>query len=191
MKTRHFTIGIALVLLLAGAGNSAEVKTKHVRCTGSGTFADGVETRIDTNGDDLSAGLSQGLDNCNIGRFFWREVDEYQAPLPTPVTCPVGTDEFPVQQGHGVTTEEKTGDQLFYEYATNSLIVCLYPDLTFSVTFKGTYTGGTGQFANASGSYEGRATGKYLVFGEKGGVFGGFGQFSGTYSGTLTLPKGE
>jgi hypothetical protein len=191
MKTRHFTIGIALVLLLAGAGNSDEVKTKHVRCTGSGTFADGVETRIDTNGDDLSAGLSQGLDNCNIGRFFWQEVDEYQAPLPAPVTCPVGTDEFHVQQGHGITTEEKTGDQLFYEYAPNTVTLCLYPDLRFSVTFKGTYTGGTGQFANASGVYEGQATGQYLVFGEKGGVFGGFGQFNGTYSGTLTLPEGE
>ena len=191
MQKRSFMISLALVLLLAGAGNSAEVKTKHLRCTSSSTFADGVETRIDTNGDDLSAGLSHGLDNCNIGRFFWQEVDEYQAPLSTRVNCPVDTVEAHIQQGHGVTTEEKTGDQLFYEYAPNAVTLCLYPDLRFSVTFKGTYTGGTGQFANASGSYEGQGTGKYLVFGEKGGVFGSFGQFSGTYSGTLTLPKGE
>lgn len=191
MQKRSFIISLTLVLLWAGAGNSAEVKTKHVHCTGSGTFADGVETRIDTNGDGLSAGLSQGLDNCNTGRIFWQEVDEYQAPLPAPVTCPVGTDEFRIQQGHGISTEEKTGDQLFYEYAPNTVTLCLHPDLRFSVTFNGTYTGGTGQFANASGSYSGQAAGKYLVFGEKEGVFGGFGQFNGTYSGTLILPKGE
>ena len=38
MNIRHLTLGIGMVLLLAGAGNSAEVKTKHVRCSVSATF---------------------------------------------------------------------------------------------------------------------------------------------------------
>ena len=71
MENRSFIIGIALVLLLTGAVGSAEAKTKHFRCTFAATFVDGVETHIDTNGDGLSAGTDQGLENCNIGRLFF------------------------------------------------------------------------------------------------------------------------
>src|SRR5712692_9534773 len=181
MEKRSFIIGIALVLMLAGAADSAGTKTKHVSCTFSETFADGVETHIDTNGDGISAGLSQGLENCNIGRFFIQEEAEFQAPLPAPVTCPAGTLEIHLQQDHGVTTEEKTSDQLFFGAATNGVTECFNPaDGTFSFTAHGTITGGTGQFTGATGSFQSQGTGKFLVAGMKGGVFGGFGQFTGT-----------
>jgi hypothetical protein len=189
MNIRHFTLGIGMVLLLAGAGNSAEVKTKYVRCSFSATFVSGVETHLDTNDDGRSAGAHQGLENCNTGGFFFHEAAEFQAPIP-PVTCPAGTLEFRIQQEHGVSTEEKSGDQLFYEVATNEETLCLNPsDFTFSFTAQGTITDGTGQFTGASGSFESQATGQYLVTGEKEGVFGGFGQFSGTSTKTLNISK--
>jgi len=191
MNTRHLTIGFGLVLLLAGAGTSAEAKTQQVTCTFSGTFVSG-ETYIDTNGDGLSAGADQALENCNIGRFFTEEVSEYQAPLPAPETCPADTVELRLQQGHSVATKEKTGDQLFFELATNDATLCFNPsDFTFSVTAVGTVTGGTGEFAGATGSTEAQATGKFLVTGEKGGVSGVFGQFSGTSTWTLIFPDDD
>ena len=50
MQTRYFTLGIAF-LMLTGAVGAAEARTRHVHCKGAGTFVDGVETHIDTNGD--------------------------------------------------------------------------------------------------------------------------------------------
>ena len=190
MNRRHLTLGIGMVLLLAGAGNSAEVKTKHVRCTVSATFVSGVETHLDTNGDGRSASAHQGLTHCNLGRFVFHEVAEFQAPLPAPVTCPADTLEFPLQQLQAVRTEEKSGDQLFFAVATNEGTFCLQPsDFTFSATWQGTIIGGTGRFTGASGSFELQTTGKYLVTGEKEGVFGGFGQFNGTTTETLVILK--
>ncbi len=200
MKKHHFIIGIVLVLLLAGASGGVQAKnphdtkakTKNVSCTFAATFVSpGVETHIDTNGDGRSAGVHQGLVNCNIGRFLFQEEFEFQ-PLPSPpVTCPPGTARSSILvQAHGVLTEEKTGDQLFFEDAAGEVTFCLNPDLTFSFTEQGTFAGGTGQFTGASGSFDGQGTGQYLVFGSKGGDPGGFGQFTETVTGTLSLPQG-
>jgi hypothetical protein len=189
---RSFIIGVALVLL-AGTGVSAESKpkTQHVSCTFSATFNEGTETHIDTNGDNISASLLQGIANCNTGRLFFREEYEFNAALPAPVTCPAGREEFHLQQDHGVDTEEKTSDQLFYEFGPNGAISCVNPaDGTFTFTSHGTYTGGTGQFVGATGSFDTHGTGKFLVVGSQDGVSGDFGQLSGTLTGTLTLPKG-
>jgi hypothetical protein len=65
MEKRSLIIGIALMLMLAGTVGAAEARTLHPHCKGAGTFADGVETHIDTNGDGASATLDQGLENCS------------------------------------------------------------------------------------------------------------------------------
>jgi hypothetical protein len=189
MKVCDFTIGIALVLLLAGASNGDESKIKHLRCTFSGTFVSGVENHLDTNGDRRSASVHHGLVDCDIGRFLFDEEFEFLDPLPTPVACPTGTTEFDLLQGQVVLTSEQTADQLFIEDAAGGVTFCLNPDLTFSFTDHGAIAGGTGRFREASGSINGRATGKYLVTGSKNGVFGGFGQFTETASGTLHTPR--
>ena len=190
MNIRHLTLGIGVVLLLAGVSNSDETKTKHLSCTFAATFVSGVETHLDTNGDMISAGLHQGLVNCNIGRFLFQEEFEFQACQGAcPVTCPAGTAEFDLVQAHGVLTAEKTSEQLFFEDAAGASTLCLNPDLTFSFTEHATFAGGTGQFTGASGFFDGQGPGKYLVFGSKEGVFGGFGQFTETVRGTLNIPK--
>ncbi len=189
MNIRHFTLGLGILLLLAGVSNSDETKTKHLRCTFAATFVSGVETHLDTNGDGRSASAHQGIVNCNIGRFFFQEAFEFQNPLSAPVTCPAGTTEFDLEQAQVVLIAEKTGDQLFLEDAAGGGALCLNPDLTFSFTERGTIARGTGEFVGASGSIDGRGTGKYLVSGSKEGVFGGFGQFTETVTGTLNIPK--
>jgi hypothetical protein len=194
MNVRYLTLGPGIVLLLAGASANVtahDTTQRAVNCTVSATFTSGVETHIDTNDDGSSAGLPhQGVLNCNIGRFFFQELAEFQAPVVPPTSnCPAGTArEVPLQQLHGVATAEN-GDQLFFEAATDAGTFCPNPDLTFSFTFHGTFAGGTGQFTGASGSFDEQDTGKYLVSGAKEGIFGGFGQFTGTSTGTLILPK--
>jgi hypothetical protein len=88
-----------------------------------------------------------------------------------------------------VLSAEKTADQLFVANGAGEGTLCLYPDLTFTFTEHGTIAGGTGQYAEASGSFDGQATGKYLVFGFKEDVFGGFGQYTETVTGTLNISK--
>jgi hypothetical protein len=195
MEKRYFIIAIALILLAGAVSKATATGTttqqRAVNCAFSATFADGIETNIDTNNDKISASLAQGLENCNIGRFFFQGESEYRAPVPATPACPAGsTLEVRLQQGHTVATAEN-GDQLFVEYATDALTLCLKEsDGTFSFSGHGNHANGTGQFAGASGPFEVQGTGRYLAFGFKEGVFGGFGQFTGTVTGTLILPKG-
>jgi hypothetical protein len=189
MNIRHLTFGIGMVLLLAGASNSDETKTKQISCTFGATFVSGVETHLDTNGDTRSASVHQGIVNCNIGRFLFQEEFEFLDPLPAPVTCPTGTTEFDLVQAQVVLTAEKTSDQLFFADAAGASTFCLNPDLTFSFTEHATFAEGTGEFTGASGSFDGQGTGKYLASGSKDDIFGGFGQFTETATGTLNIPK--
>jgi hypothetical protein len=190
MKTCFILLGFALTLLLAGYVGGDDVQTKKVRCTFAGSFTDGVETNIDTNNDNVSASLSQGFASCNIGNSVVQVENEYVGPITPNTTCPGGTEEFHSVQNHSVATSVKNADQAFGEAAFITL--CLdptAPDLAFTYTAKVNYAGGTGQFAGATGSLDVQGSGKYLVFGFKNGVFGGFGQFSETDTGTLILPN--
>ena len=193
MRIHYITLGIAF-LLLTGVVGTANAKTQNINCTFAASFADGVETNIDTNSDGQSATLGQGINNCSFGRFFIQVETELKAQTSN-TTCPAGTLELHVVQNHSVWTEETSGDQLFWEAPH---ILCLdvsqYPSkLSFSYSGHQTVTGGTGKFAGTTGTMNLQGTGAYVVFGNKGGPsgpFGGFGQFTETESGTLTLPNG-
>src|SRR5262245_12652284 len=131
MEKRSFIMGITLVLLLAGAIGAAdsEPETRHVQCKGSETFADGVETHIDTNGDGASAVLGQGLENCTNGRFFFQEEVEWSS-RPVTSACPTGTTvELFIDSTHGqqrsASTDEETSDQLFGQITSATL--CFNP----------------------------------------------------------------
>ncbi len=186
MNRNFIPISTALVLMLAGAVGAAEARTQHYHCKGSATFVGGVETHIDTNNDGMSANVDQALLECNIGRLFFQGEIEYVGPLDL-TTCSQGTAEYHLVQQHGVNIEEKTSDQLFETGVTTTL--CVSPDLTVSATGHFSFTGGTGHFTGASGAFDFQATGKYLVFGFKDNVLGGFGQYTFTSDGTLTLPN--
>ena len=73
-------------------------------------------------------------------------------------SCPSGTAEFIYDYDEGIATQQPSGDQLFFSYSFARL--CLNQS-TGAFTFKGTadYTGGTGAFANASGSFKAKSSG--------------------------------
>jgi hypothetical protein len=186
METRAFIMGLALVLTLTGTVANAD-NTEHWRCTVSGSSVVGVETNLDTNGDDISASATQSIVNCGRFRFFVLTVNESPAPVPPTENCPAGsTEEYPLLQSHGVRIEEKTGDQLFTTYTSGAL--CVQPDSTFIFTGVGVFAGGTGQFNGATGTIDTQLAGSYLVAGSKGGNFSALSQFTGTSAETLTLP---
>jgi len=188
MRIHHITLGIAF-LLLTGVVGTANAKTQNINCTFAASFADGVETNIDTNSDGQSATLGQGINNCSFGRFFIQVETELKAQTSN-TTCPAGTLELHVVQNHSVWTEEKSGDQLFWA-ATPATTFCFDgSQLTVSYSGQANITGGTGKFAGASGIVNLQGTGTYLILGSKNGVFGGFGHLNETESGTLTLPHG-
>ncbi|MBI3756768.1 MAG: hypothetical protein HY267_02215 [Deltaproteobacteria bacterium] len=194
MRTYHLSIGLTLLMLTSVVGIS-EAKTRHMQCKGSTTFVDGVETHLDTNGDGVSAGSSQGIENCNIGRFFLQDEAEWIVQ-PTVTTCPAGTGlEYHIDQTGGqhrlIATDEKTADQLYIKITSAALCLSFSPPsfLTFTVSGQTENIGGTGKYTGASGTAQFRGSGSYLMFGFKGGVFGGFGQSNFTSEGTLILPN--
>ena len=194
MRTRYFTFGIALLMLtgVVGVGNA---KTLRTHCTGAGTGADGVETNLDTNGDGVSATLDQGIQNCNTGRSFFQEENEF-IHQSTVTTCPAGTtDEFHIDPAHGqnrgVATDEKTSDQVFSKTIASTLCVNAATG-TFTTSVQFEIIGGTGKAAGATGTGESHASGSVLAAGCKGGCpgpFGDFVQFTFTSDSTVNLPN--
>lgn len=195
MNGKYPTISTALVFMFAVVVGTAEAKTMKLHCTFSGTFANGVETNIDTNDDGASATLAQGVTNCSPGGTFLFQNESEWIPQPTVTTCPVGTtNEFHIDETTGqyrdVLIAEKTGDQIFSRIASGTLCInfSIFP-FQFTDSGHSEVIGGTGKFTGATGTYDFQASGSYLQFGFKNGVFGGFGQFTGTEDGTLNLPN--
>ena len=200
MHTHYVTVGLTL-LLLTGAVVAADAKTpQKVHCKGGGTFVEGVETNIDTDGNGVSAGTGQGAEVCNIGMFVFQEEQEW-IPRPVTAACPAGTtEEFYIDATHGqqraVATDQKTGDQLFAQITSGTF--CLdfssfpTPPFPFTVSGQNATTGGTGKYTGATGTGSFHTVGSHIQYGFKGGTgaFGAFGQFTFTADGTLTLPKG-
>jgi hypothetical protein len=186
MEARAFILGLALVLMLTGTGANAD-DTQPLHCTVSGSSVVGMETNLDTNGDDISASATQSMMHCGRFRFFVQSVNESPEPVPPTENCPVGsTLEYPPLQSHGVRIEERTGDQLFARYTSGAL--CVQPDATFTFTGTGVFAGGMGRFSGATGIITTQLAGSYLVAGSKGGIFSALIQFTGTSTETLTLP---
>jgi len=204
MRTQYLTLGMTL-LMLTGAVVTADAKTLQTHCKGGGTFTSGVETNIDTNGDGQSAGLEQGASVCNIGSFVFQQETEY-VQRPVSSACPKGTtDEFYIDATHGqdrsVSTDEDTGDQLFGKITSATLCINFSsfptPPFPFTVSGQQEAIGGTGKYTSATGSGSFHTVGNYLAFGCKGACpgppfpVGGFGQFTVTTDGTLTLPNSD
>jgi hypothetical protein len=188
------TLGLAL-FILTGLVSHAAAKTRHLKCTIAGTFADGVETNIDTNGDNVSATLDQGTFNCSGSNGVFQEEAEW-IPQPTITNCPnvPGMIEFHIDPTQGqqraVQTNSKTGDQTFTQLTSGTLCLSTFTGQTTGRS-EGVYIGGTGRAAGATGTFTSQTTGSYLAVGFKNGVFGGFGQFTGTVDATLILPNGN
>jgi len=179
MQNRYFTISIALVLMLAGAVSRAEAKSRHFVSHYGGSAVDGV---IDTNGDGMTANVFTGIWNTNLGRFLNQGEGESLPQLKTNVSCPAGTAEVPLLQGHDVLTQQSTGEQLFLTHTSGA--TCFdFTTLTFTYHSQGTFSGGTGRFVHAAGPFENNGTGSVLVFDPQ---FHTLLNTAGTLTGTLS-----
>ncbi len=191
MRMHYWAFGLT-VLLFTGAVLVAEADTQQFHCKGGGTFTDGVETNIDTNGDGVSATVDQGAEVCNTGNAIFQEEAEWIQQTAVSADCPAGTTlELRITPTNGgqhraVFTDTGTGDQAFSQMT--SAIQCFNEStLKFTGHGQGIIVGGTGKNTGASGTFTSHFTGSYRQVGFKNGVFGGFGQFTFTLNGTLIL----
>ena len=181
MKHRSFTISvIALVLLLAGGLSRAEAKSRHFVSHQAGSGVDGV---IDTNNDGMTASTFTGIANTTLGRFLFQGESESLPALATNVSCPAGTAELPLLQALDVLTQERTGEQLFVSHTAGAACVDL-TTLTFTFHTQGSFSGSTGRFVHAAGTFENNGTGRILVFDLP--AFHALLNTTGTVTGTLS-----
>jgi hypothetical protein len=186
MSIIHLTIGIGTVLILAGSLSRADAAQIPLKGTFSGTF---VNSQIDTNNDGRKASLGTRGMKGTFGPATGQAMLEYASP--SPGTCPNGNAGVILTlvpgTGHDVARLTSTGDLIIGEYTAGALCVDTSTGIQF-FTLTEQVTGGTGRFAEAKGSITITGTSMRL-FADAAGNF--FGTSSGTYEGTLILPKGE
>jgi len=182
--------------MLTGFVSHAIAETRKLKCTVASTFTDGVETHIDTNGDNASATLDQGAFKCNGSSGIFQEEAEWirQSTVTSCPNVPSMLEFHIIDQTQGqqrsVATDSKTGDQTFSQVTSGTLC---FDTATgqITITTTGIYLGGTGKAAGTTGTFTSKASGSYLIYGFKDGVFGGFGQFTGTVDSTVNFPNGN
>lgn len=187
MNTSRLAIGVATALVMAVGIGRAQAKELPYKESFSGTF---VSTEFDSNGDGVSGALELVEGKSTLGPFTLQGIGEFRNPNapnpPPPCTLPNGESGFEVVPLPTpiVHRFQSSGDLLFAELSSGSLCFALATtDQSFKVT--ATITGGTGRFADATGSIEVEGTAKVLG-GDAAGHF--FGAQSGKATGTIILP---
>ncbi len=95
--------------------------------------------------------------------------------------CPVGTGELPLLVNRLTLAQGSTGDQIVGQI--DSAVTCVDPDTgTFTMSGSARITGGTGQFAGATGNFDLDLTGAALA--SSGNRV--FIRLSGPFKGTIT-----
>jgi hypothetical protein len=181
MQLHKLAIGMTVRFILSVAAGSVEAKQIKVKGSFSGSFS---PSDFDFNQDGQKADSNFVTGTGALRRFTGQGQSEYQLPLPAPVTCPSDTVEVPLMGSNAVSTDTRTGDQLWSFSGSGTLCVNLS---TGVFTFQGTYDyfGGTGRFTGASGSVQVKSTGLFHVCDPANRCFG---NATGTFTGTIILP---
>lgn len=117
----------------------------------SGSFHSGPAS-TDTNDDGAPATLANLAGDSTLGPLTIQSTNEFMQVAPTGA-CPQGNLQFNLVRGNFIKRFEETGELLFGSWHTG--ISCFNPELGNSETTQnGEFTGGTGQFTNASGPVE-------------------------------------
>jgi hypothetical protein len=174
---------ISLLVTLGLATTSAQAEEQlPFKATFGGTI---VKTQFDTNGDGASANLNILEGNSNLGQFSLQVLDE--SVLAGPETCPNGHPGFSVTlvTGSSVFRFRRTGDLLFVRPMSQT--TCFDPStgVSFFRDAIGEVTGGTGRFANATGTLVGEGMSQVLLTDPAGNFFA---EQHGTIEGTIILP---
>jgi hypothetical protein len=187
MNMKRLAMGLALGLVIGAAIGRAEADTISFQFNASESF---ITSEIDTNGDGQNAGLGMGVAvDDELGKFTFQELSEFSLPVLPTGACPIGQAEFPLLLHRAFLNHIETGDQLFSQI-TSGTLCSDSSTFTFSFSVAGIFTGGTGQFAGATGSFTANGSGAQAVF-TPGPPGRGFGRTTGTTSGTLVIPDDD
>lgn len=121
MTMHRLVMGTILGLMLTVATGWANDKShgKQIRVKGScaGSF---TPSEFDSNNDGQKGDVDLTTLTSNLGPSTSQCLSELLPPLPTPVTCPPGTAEFPLLASNCVSTDPNTLDQLAVIYSSGS-----------------------------------------------------------------------
>ena len=130
--------------------SEAQQTINQITATFSGSFIT-ASVNTDTNDDGRPSIIRSYEGGSNLGNITLTIVDEFAQPIP-PVKCPEDNLEFNLVSGSFVIRVEN-GDLLLGEF--NSGFSCFEPVARVSeIVEEGNFTGGTGEFANITGSVD-------------------------------------
>lgn len=191
MSTKHAMMKTAFGLMMAiaaGGTAAAETAPRTFKTPFSGTLSGMVtNSQIDAvNPGDGVKGIL-GIFGASSRQLGQSSVETYVEDIPVPVptnACPSGTDfEFTLGTARSIA-RFPNGDLLYLKGLTRTLCVDL-ETATSTIHETGEFTGGTGQFAEAGGSWNVEGTTKLWVVDS---TFQFFGPFTSKLWGTLETP---
>jgi hypothetical protein len=167
--------------LAASCDNNSNAQNSEIEFTEtySGSFTT-APAATDSNDDGKPANLGQFLGTSTFGSVSIQSLNEFEFVLEN-ADCEEGEDEFSLVQGHFVK-RFSNGELIFGTW--DSGVSCFDPLTNISTTTQvGTFSGGTGQFENASGPIQIDYTSTFLAVPSIAGFT--FGGSSGTGFGTI------
>lgn len=184
MTLHRLAVGVALGLVLTVSTGWADGNFHGKQIPVKGSFAGSFSPlAFDANSDGQKASLDLTTATGNLGPLTTQCVSEYLPALPTPVTCPSGTVEFPLIKSMCLSHNSITLDQLVTLYSSGSSCVDMNSP-TFTAKLQGNFVTGTGRYAGATGPVQSQATGFFFDCDPAGGCFG---SENGTFSGTMNV----
>jgi hypothetical protein len=180
--SRRILMGSLIVALSLAAMSAQAQDSLPFRATFSGTF---VPTPLDLSGDGTPSDLNLLEGKSNFGQFSLHVLSKsVRGPE---AICPNGQPGFSIRllAGSSVFRFRHSGDLLFVRATSET--TCFDPSIgvSFFHTATGEIFGGTGKFANATGTIEGEGTAQVLLADQAGNAFGAQ---HGTFTGTIILP---
>jgi hypothetical protein len=190
VKTRRWSLLTVLVFALCTSAiiglttscdNESNAQGSEIEFaeTYSGSF-ETAPAATDTNSDGRPANIGQFMGTSTFGSVSIQSLNEFEIVLET-ANCDEGEDEFALVQGNFVK-RFSNGELIFGTW--DSGVSCFDPDTNIAITTQvGTFSGGTGQFENATGPIQIDYTSTFLAVPSIDGF--SFGGSSGTGIGTI------
>lgn len=178
-----FAICVSAILgLVTSCDNESNAQNSEIEFTE--TYSGSFETApaaTDSNDDGKPANLGQFLGTSTFGSVSIQSLNEFEAVLEN-ANCNEGEIEFTLVQGHFVK-RFSNGELIFGTWASG--VSCFDPATNIAMTKMqvGTFSGGTGQFENATGPIQIDYTSTFLAVPSVDGF--DFGGSSGTGFGTI------
>ena len=168
-----FFLYSSLILgLCISCDNKSNAQSNEIEFTEiySGSFQI-APSATDTNDDGRPANVGQFMGTSTFGTISIQSLNEFEIVLEN-ANCNLGEDEFSLVQGNFVK-RFSNGELIFGNW--NSGVSCFDPITNTSTSTQvGTFTGGTGQFENASGPVQIGYSSTFLATpGVEGFSFGG------------------